>query len=64
MLKIIGTSNFADETISDILIADHVKEYYGKRIVEFLEKDCGENGTYYPKLVNDDYKLYDASTIY
>lgn len=63
-MKIVGVSNFDDDTVDDILIAENVNQPYGERIVGLLEKDCGENGYYFPKLVDDNYELYDASSIY
>lgn len=56
--KIIGVSNFCLDNVSDILIADNLNKYYGERIVEFLHNQMRSDDTYYPKLVEQDYKLY------
>lgn len=56
--KIIGISNFCLDYISDILIADNLNEYYGKKILKFLEDTMYENDTYSPRLVEQDYELY------
>lgn len=57
-MKIIGTSNFDLDNVDDILIADHLNEYYGELILKFLRNKMTENNTYYPILVDNDYKLY------
>lgn len=57
-MKIIGCSNYDLENVSDILIAENVNVYYGKKIIEFLQTDTSEHDMYYPKLVEDSYKLY------
>ena len=56
--KIIGTSNFCLDNVSDILIADNLNKYYGEKIVRFLQDTMYENDTYYPRLVEQDYELY------
>ena len=63
-MKIIGCSNFNLDTVSDILIADNVNKQCGEKIVKFLQSESHSNDTYYPFLVEDDHKLYDASVIY
>jgi len=57
--KIIGKSNFNYDNISDILICDNLSKYYGEKIIEFLQEDMGDNDTYYPELVKQDYALYE-----
>jgi len=56
--KIIGKSNFDLETVNDILIADKLNKYYGEKIVKFLQDNTRDNDTYFPRLVEQDYKLY------
>ena len=56
--KIIGKSNFNYDNVSDVLICDNLSKYYGEKILKFLRDDMGDNDTYYPKLVKQDYKLY------
>ena len=63
-MKIIGKSNFDLETESDILICENVNEYYGNKMVEYLNSIGGSNSTYYFKKVEDNYVLYDSSVIY
>jgi len=57
--KIIGVSNFDLENVSDVLIADNLNGYYGKKIEKFLIDSMDENDTYFPKLVDQDHKLYE-----
>lgn len=57
-MKLIWASNFGLETISDILIASNLNEYYGKIFVEYLKDQTHPNSTYWPVLVEDDYELY------
>ncbi len=57
--KIIGKSNFDLESVNDILIADNLNEYYGKYILKFLRDIMHDGDTYYPKLVDQDYELYE-----
>lgn len=60
-MKIVGKDNYNRETVSDVLVAENVKEHYGKRIVKFLNE---RNSNTYYELVEDDYKLYDANDLY
>jgi len=57
-MKVIGVSNFALESVSDILICESVSKRNGKRFVELLNQDGEEHATYHYRLVEDDYKLY------
>jgi hypothetical protein len=59
-MKIIGISNFCLDNVTDILIADNLNDYYGNLIIKFLESKANEHDTYYPKLVDDNYELYDG----
>jgi hypothetical protein len=58
-MKIVGKSNYDLDYVSDILIAENVNEYYGKLMVTLLQHDMDGTETYYPELVDDDYKLYE-----
>lgn len=59
-MKIIQVDNFNRETISDFLVAENVSEYYGKIIIEFLNKKfSGDYELSYYRLIPDDYKLYE-----
>lgn len=57
-MKIVGKSNYDLDSVDDILIAENVNRYYGEMIVELLKNRAREDDTYYPFLVEDDYKLY------
>lgn len=56
--KIIGVSNFNLDEVSDILIAENLNKYYGKKIVTFLQDTMHESDTYYPRLVDQNHELY------
>lgn len=58
-MKIIKVSNFDNKSISDVLIAEKVVDYYADIMVNTLNERC--SGDYAPdffRLVGDDYKLY------
>jgi hypothetical protein len=58
-MKIIRVDNFDREDISDVLVAENVHEYYGKRLVAFLNEEfSGEHSPDYYRLVEDDHVLY------
>lgn len=57
-MKIIGKSNFDNESVNDILVCDNVNEFYGEEIVVFLNSAGDQNSTYYYLLAPDDYRLY------
>lgn len=57
-MKIIVKSNFNSESVSDVLICGNVGEFFGKKIVDFLNSSDWTELAYYYKLVSDDYKLY------
>lgn len=56
-MKIIGISNFDNDSISDILICENICEGYDKAIINFFN-DRADHQTYFFKIVADDYKLY------
>ena len=60
-MKIIAKDNYDRETISDYLVAENLNDYYGKMITNLLNRTASD--TFY-EAVEDDYKLYDASTMY
>lgn len=58
-MKIICRDNFGREDISDKLIAKNVDEFWGKKIVKFLnDNESGVNSPYFFALEPDTYKLY------
>ena len=59
-MKIIVISNFNNESISDVLVAENVSEYYVKYLVEFLNSRFGgDSSPNYYQAVSDDHKLYE-----
>lgn len=64
MAKVIATSNFNLESISDVLILENVDESIAQRKADLHNQTMHENDTYYYKVVPDDYELWDASTLY
>lgn len=56
-MKIIAIDNFDRDWVSDILVCENVNEYYGKKIVDYLNKEVGDSQNFYI-LKEDDYKLY------
>lgn len=57
-MKIIAIDNFDRDWVSDILVCENVNEYYGKKIVDYLNKEVGGNSQNFYILKEDDYKLY------
>lgn len=52
-MKIIKVDSFDRETVDDVLICENINEWYGKKLVDFLNYSFD-----YYKLVEDDYKLH------
>lgn len=57
-MKIIGKSNYDLETVSDIVIAENICDGWGELIIAAMREFMSESETYYPLLVEDNYKLY------
>lgn len=57
-MKIIAVDNFGRESIADLLVAENVSEYWGKRIVDALNDKQHDESIRYFKLVSDDHKLW------
>lgn len=57
-MKIIGKSNFDNESVNNVLICDNVGAFFGNKIVDFLNSSDAQDSTYYYELVFDDYELY------
>lgn len=57
-MKIIASDNFARDNVSDYLVCSDVSEHYGTRFVEMLNRESGEHGPRYYRLVPDDHVLY------
>lgn len=57
-MKIIAIDNYDRESVSDLLVCEHLNSYYSKLIFKFLtslEPHCD----YVYRLVSDDYVLYE-----
>jgi len=57
-MKVIGVSNFNNESVADLLVCDNVTEYFGDIIVDHLNEITSEDDTYYYKMVENDHKLW------
>jgi hypothetical protein len=57
-MKLIWTDNFNRETVSEHLVADHVREAEKLILLNALRATCSANGPDWYKLVEDDYELY------
>lgn len=58
-MKIIGIDNFNRESVADFLVCENVtNDYIGSKIVELLNKDSGEHGSWFYRLVEDDHRLW------
>lgn len=50
--------NYARDSVADILVCENVEnEGFGKIIVDALNIDSGEHGSYFYRLVADDHRL-------
>ncbi len=57
-MKIIRVDNFDRGSLPEVLIAENVKPYYAKYIIEFLNnKFSGDHSPEYFELEEDDYVL-------
>lgn len=54
-MKIVAKSNFNLDNFSEYVIAENLKAYYGKLIVEFLQSKVTDNCSVWPVLVDDNY---------
>lgn len=60
-MKIIKIDNFDRESISDVLVATNVSNYYAPIIARMLNKALsGVSSQNFYKDVEDDHKLYEA----
>ena len=57
-MKIIATSNFDNESVSDLLIAENINEYYSILIADYFNSRIKYDDKYFYKPVMNDYKLY------
>ena len=56
-MKIVGVSNYDNESVSDFVVAENVVRGCIKRMCKALNN--GPNETYFFKAVEDDYVLYE-----
>lgn len=63
-MKIICVDNYDRPTVSDKLVAENLDELNGNKLVTLLNNLNPSGGPHWYKLVEDDYKLYDAASIY
>ena len=59
-MKIIQVDNFDRDSVSDILIAESMTDYWANKIVSWLNKKFSneDSSPLFFKAVSDDYKLY------
>jgi hypothetical protein len=57
-MKVIGKSNFDNESVSDVLVCENIKQSYADILVKTLNARDGEASTYYYCVVPDNHKLY------
>lgn len=59
-MKVIGTSNFDNESVDDILVQENLDEDMARTVCAAENnKYSGPTGRYYYKVVPDDYELYE-----
>jgi len=54
-MKIVATSNYAQDNFSEYVIAENLNSYYGKLICDFLQDKVQDGDDVWPTLVEDDY---------
>jgi hypothetical protein len=58
-MKIIGVDNFNRESVADFLVCENVaNERVGQTMVDALNRESGDYGSYFYKLVPADHKLW------
>jgi hypothetical protein len=58
-MKIVKVDNFGRDSVSDVLVADHVPKYYAIHIALSLnEKFGGDTSPSHFTVAEDDYKLH------
>lgn len=58
-MKIVGRSNFDNEMVNDVLVAENVSKDYADGILDYMNNTfCDERSTYCFFLEDDDYELY------
>jgi len=58
-MKIISASNFNDESVSDELIAENVKDSMAEKIAKLLNDETPIHSFLYYRVVKNYYKLYE-----
>lgn len=57
-MKVIGFSNFGDESVADYLVKDNLTEEEAQKLCEEEQKKAGSNSHYWYKVVPDDHRLW------
>lgn len=68
LFKVIAVDNYDRETVSDKLIKDNLSEQQAKVLAKDMNDEAddkyGDNAPYYYMVVDNDHKLYDATSLY
>ena len=54
-MKIVATSNYAQDNFSEYIIAENLNSYYGKLICDLLQSSVRDGESAWPVLKEDDY---------
>jgi len=57
-MKIVATSNYAQDNFSEYIIAENLNSYYGKLICDFMQSQVRDGDSAWPVLKEDDYVLF------
>jgi len=57
-MKVIGTSNFADESVADFLVEDNLSAEAAETLAKQKNTEGNDNSYYYYRTVEDDYRLW------
>jgi len=63
-LKIVAFDNFDRETVSEFVVVENIKKGFEQMLLKPLVDSETNNGDWCYKLVSDDYKPYDATSMY
>jgi hypothetical protein len=58
LMKIVGVSNYDDEKENDVLVASNLTMEKAKSMLNMINSEINPYGTYFYKIVPDDYKLH------
>lgn len=57
-MKVIGVSNFDNESVSDILVEEHLESTQASKLAMRKNEEGGMYSTYFYQAVEETYKLY------